>query len=161
MRRSHQTLLFVLAFGTGASLQAAEIYKCVGPEGHPLYTSEKRDTVGKKCKVISREVNVVPMQAPPKSRAQPPQEPSYPREDAAKRSAARERQRQILEKELTAEEDLLGKARAVLLEQETVRSGNERNYARMLERLRPYQDDVETHERNVEALKRELQNLER
>ena len=142
-------------------MHAAEIYKCVGPDGRPLYTSEKRDTFGKKCKVISREVNVVPMKAPRKDEAKTPPPATYPRENSAARAAARERQREILEKELAKEEELLGNARAALAEQESIRSGNERNYARVLQRLRPYQDDVETHEKNVDALKRELQILRR
>jgi hypothetical protein len=40
-----------------------------------------------------------------------------------------------------------------------VRYGNERNYARVLERLQPYKDNVDLHQKNVEALKRELANL--
>jgi len=161
VRRAHKYLLLAFSLGTSASLQAAEIYKCVGPQGRPLYTSEKRDTMGRKCKVISREVNVVPMQAPAKNGAQSSRQPAYPREDAAARAGAKERQRQILEKELANEEGMLGKARAALAEQESVRTGDERNYARVLERLKPYQDDVEAHEKNVEALRRELQNLQR
>ena len=46
-------------------------------------------------------------------------------------------------------------------EQESVRTGDERNYARVLERLQPFKDRVDTHEKNVEALKRELANLYR
>ena len=42
-----------------------------------------------------------------------------------------------------------------------MREGGERNYARVLERLQPYKDRVETHEKNVEALKRELANTSR
>lgn len=161
MRRTHTILLFALTLGTGTSLQASEIYKCVGPDGRPLYTSEKRDTVGKKCKVISREVNVVPMQAPRRNDSKTSRPGTYPREDSAARAAAKERQREILEKELANEEEVLGKAKAALAEQESIRTGDERNYARVLQRLKPYQDDVETHEKNVEALKRELQNLRR
>jgi len=161
VRRAHTIFLFALTLGTSASLHAAEIYKCVGPDGRPLYTSEKRDTFGKKCKVVSREVNVVPMQAPRKSESKPPRQGTYPRENAAARAAAKERQREILEKELANEEEMLGKARAALAEQESIRSGNERNYARVLQRLKPYQDDVETHEKNVDALRRELQILRR
>jgi len=169
VRRAHTIFLFALTLGTSASLHAAEIYKCVGPDGRPLYTSEKRDTFGKKCKVVSREVNVVPMQTPRKSESKPPRQSeskpprqgTYPRENAAARAAAKERQREILEKELANEEEMLGKARAALAEQESIRSGNERNYARVLQRLKPYQDDVETHEKNVDALRRELQILRR
>jgi len=161
VRRAHSILLFALTLGTSASLHAAEIYKCVGPDGRSLYTSEKRDTIGKKCKVISREVNVVPMPAPRKGESKPSAQGAYPRENAAARTAAKERQREILEKELANEEEQLGKARAALAEQESIRLGNERNYARVLQRLKPYQDDVETHEKNVEALRRELQLLRR
>jgi hypothetical protein len=37
--------------------------------------------------------------------------------------------------------------------------GNEANYARVEERLRPFKDNIETHEKNIEALRRELSNL--
>jgi hypothetical protein len=56
---------------------------------------------------------------------------------------------------------MLADARKKLSEQEAIRSGNEQNYAKVLERLKPYQDTVEVHEKNVEALKRELGNLSR
>jgi phage shock protein A len=75
--------------------------------------------------------------------------------------SARERQKDILEKELTSEQSALAKAKEELAAQEAVRSGDERNYARVLERLQPYKDSVETHEKNIEALRRELNNLYR
>jgi chromosome segregation ATPase len=71
------------------------------------------------------------------------------------------RQRDILEKELAAEQEDLAKARQALAEQEAVRSGDERNYARVLERLQPFKDRIETHEKNIEALRRELSSLNR
>jgi hypothetical protein len=160
VRHAYTIPLLAIALGSGAPAIAGSIYKCLDSSGRPLYTSEKRDTVGKKCKVISSEVSVVPPQAPAKPVAQP-RGPGYPREDAATRAAAKQRQRKVLESELAAEQELLGKARAALVEQESVRHGDERNYARVLERLKPYRDDVEIHEKNVEALKRELQTLNR
>ena len=42
-----------------------------------------------------------------------------------------------------------------------MRTGDENNYARVLERLQPYQDTVQDHQKNIEALKRELANLTR
>jgi hypothetical protein len=136
-----------------ARAQVTEIYKCYDENGRPLYTSDKRDTRGKKCEVVSREVNVVP--APPARPA------AFPKESPTQRANAKGRQRDILEKELASEQQLLAKAQKDLADQEAIRTGDERNYARVLERLQPYKDSVETHQKNIEALKRELSNLSR
>ncbi|HTQ77517.1 MAG TPA: DUF4124 domain-containing protein [Burkholderiales bacterium] len=135
-----------------------EIYKCIDARGRPLYTSDRRDTVGKKCELISREVNPAPAAAE-KPKARSPA--NFPKESFAERSAARDKQRETLERELQQEQSMLADARGKLAEQEAVRSGDEKNYARVLERLRPYKDAVEVHEKNIEALKRELANLAR
>jgi hypothetical protein len=138
---------------TPALAQVTEIYKCYDEGGRPLYTSDKRDTRGKKCELVSREVNVVP--APPARPA------AFPKESPTQRASAKGRQRDILEKELASEQELLAKAQKDLAAQEAIRTGDERNYARVLERLQPYKDSVETHQKNIEALRRELSNLGR
>jgi hypothetical protein len=56
---------------------------------------------------------------------------------------------------------MLDRARKELEEQESVRTGDERNYARVLERLQKYKDAVDLHQKNVESLRRELANLNR
>ncbi len=137
---------------TPALAQVTEIYKCYDENGRPLYTSDKRDTRNKKCDLVSREINVVP--APARSA-------SFPKESASQRASAKDRQRDILEKELATEEQLLAKAQKDLADQEAIRTGDERNYARVLERLQPYKDSVETHQKNIQALRRELSNLSR
>jgi chromosome segregation ATPase len=139
--------------GSALAQGATEIFKCVDGTGRPLYTSDKRDTVGKKCEVVSREINVVPSR-----RASPG---GFPRETPTQKMSARERQREILQKELATEQEALAKARQALAQQESVRSGDERNYARVLERLQPYKESVENHEKNIQALQRELANLAR
>jgi len=154
--------LILVTFGTLpgiAPAQVTEIYKCVEPNGRPLYTSDKRETAGKKCELVSREVNVVPAQKAPPPAAKSPA--NFPKESAADRASAKGRQRDILEKELATEQKLLADAKQKLAEQEQVRTGDERNYARMLERLQPFRDSVETHQKNVEALQRELSSLSR
>jgi hypothetical protein len=159
MRRVTPWLLGIgmLAAHAHAQQQVTEIYKCTDASGRPLYTSDKRDTAGKQCELVSRQVNVVPAQ----SRKSPQSAQNFPRESVSDRASARERQREILERELATEERLLTRAREELAAQEAVRSGEERNYARVLERLQPYKDSVETHEKNIEALRRELANLYR
>jgi hypothetical protein len=147
----------VLGIFSAAAAQAGaesrtEIYKCVDASGRASYTNDKRETAGRKCELVTTQINVAPA---PKAR------PGFPRESAADRANAKGRQREILEKELAAEQADLARAKQALTEQEAIRTGDERNYARVLERLQPYKDRVETHEKNVEALKRELSNLDR
>ena len=67
--------------------------------------------------------------------------------------------RRILEQELADETQKLAQAKEQLAAQEAIRNGNERNYERVLERLKPYQDAVATHGRNIEAIQREIANL--
>jgi hypothetical protein len=143
--------VFGLAATHGAAQGRTEIYKCVDASGRASYTNDKRETAGRKCELVTTQINVAP--APPTAR--------FPRESAADRVNAKGRQREILEKELAAEQTDLARAKQALAEQEAIRTGDERNYARVLERLQPYKDRVETHEKNVEALKRELSNLDR
>ena len=146
--------MFGAALAMPAHAQKTEIFKCVDASGRASYTNDKRETAGKQCEVVTTQINVAP--PPPKPAAK-----SFPRESAADRVDATSRQRDILEKELAAEEQDLAKARQALAEQEAVRMGDERNYARVLERLQPYKDRIETHEKNIEALKRELSGLSR
>ncbi|NIO39134.1 MAG: hypothetical protein GTO41_02385 [Burkholderiales bacterium] len=82
--------------------------------------------------------------------------PTVDRETQRERDAER---RRILEQELSTEQKRLAEALQQLEEQESVRQGNERNYQRYLDRVQPFRDAVETHERNVQALQRELDNL--
>ncbi len=91
-------------------------------------------------------------------RTEPPERdfPSVDRDTQRERDAER---RRILEQELTAEQRRLAQARQELQEQEAVRTGDERNYQRFLDRVQPYQEAVETHERNVQVLQREINNL--
>ena len=124
----------------------SEVYKCPDASGRPTYTNVKRDTVGKNCTLVSKEVQVVPSQAPT-------------REAREKSSAAADRnanRRKILESELQNEQQLLSDAQKKLTEQEGIRSGDERNYARVQERLKPYQDAVDLHTKNIEQLRGEL-----
>lgn len=154
-------LCLSLAAGLAQAQQEVTIWSCRDKEGRTSVTNLKEDTVGKTCRVVQQSrVQVVPAVTPSaKSGAKPPT--SFPKEDANARANAKARQRDILESELAQEEKLLGQARKDLNEQEAVRFGDERNYARVLERLQPYKDKVELHEKNVESLKRELANLNR
>ena len=149
--------VILIAAGTSHAQQpqVTEIYKCIDANGRPSYTNDSREAQKQKCQVVARQINSAP--GNPAGKGSRPND--FPRESSADRSAARERQRSILEKELATEQSALAKAQADLAAQQAVRSGDERNYARVEERLQPYKDSVETHQKNVEALQRELNNL--
>lgn len=157
------TLGFALALTPALAYAQQEItiWSCKDKEGRTHVTNLREDTVGKTCKVVQQSrVQVVPaVTSGAKPGARPPT--TFPREDAQTRASAKTRQLEILEKELAQEEQALGQARKELAEQESVRYGDERNYARVLERLQKYKDAVELHEKNIESLRRELVNLNR
>lgn len=159
MLRIGASLVLVLgiAAATPALAQIKTLWNCKDAKGRTTLTDQKADTVGKDCRIVSEErVSVVPASKPTaKSPA------GFPRETAADRLSARSKQKDTIEKELNQEQSMLADARKKLSEQELVRSGDEKNFAKVLERLKPYKDTVEVHEKNVEALKRELINLSR
>ncbi|HEV3010683.1 MAG TPA: DUF4124 domain-containing protein [Burkholderiales bacterium] len=142
-------------YGMAYAQQTIEIWRCIDADGRRHYTNSKRDTAGMKCELVTSQINVAPPLSQPQART--PQ--NFPRESRHDSVAARERQREILEGELASEREALSRARQALAEQENVRTGEERNYARVQERLQPFKDTVQNHEKNVQALQRELANL--
>jgi len=129
----------------------SEVYKCPDASGRPTYTNVKRDTVGKNCTLVSKEVSVVPAQAPTRA---------TPSSASSSTSATRnENRRKILESELQNEHQLLTDARQKLAEQEGTRAGDDRNYAKVQERLKPYHQAVDQHTKNIEQLRGELDRI--
>jgi hypothetical protein len=146
MAISKRLIIFIfIAIWAPLAHAQGEIYKCPDPSGRPTYTNVKRDTAGKNCTMVSREVSVVP--------ALPVARSLQAKASTLSRSESR---RKILETELESELKLLSDAKQKLAEQEGVRDGGERNYARVLDRLRPYLETVDLHEKNIEQLRREL-----
>jgi hypothetical protein len=156
---SARIALVALALGSIAMPALAqgptEIHRCIDADGRKHYTSSIKGYERMKCELVTRQqVNVAPAQ----KSARPG---NFPRESSADRASAKGRQREILEQELAQEQQALSTAMQALAQQEAVRSGDERNYARVQERLQPYQETVQNHQKNIEALQRELANLSR
>ena len=132
-----------------------------GADNRAHYTNIKKETDGKQCTVVTREVSVVPAPAAAAAAARgrgdahavelpagrpghaevagrrPPQNPRGRAHRARRRASAEAR-------------------RPSSPSRKSVRNGDEKNYQRVLDRLKPYQEAVERHERNVAALRREL-----
>lgn len=149
-------LLAAISTATLALPAAADIFKCVDDDGHVTYANGG----GKGCKKLSSErVTTVPAAKAPSGVAATGAGNGFPKVDPVQQRSRDGDRRRILESELETEQQALDKARAALAEQEEVRLGGERNYQRVLDRLKPFQDQVALHERNIEALRKELANL--
>lgn len=146
-RRSLALLIALLPL----SASAQTIYKCVDAGGSTTYASARLD---KNCKVISSgQENAIP--APP--RAKPPgatANPSpagFPRVQEDTQKARDGDRRHILEQELAGEQRNLEQARKDLSDQQAANTS--------ADRLAPYRDRVGQHERNIQAIQKELGNL--
>lgn len=137
-----------------------DTFKCIDANGRATYTNMKEETKGKNCTVVMREISVVPATpAPRRDASKDAASPAgFPKVDPATQKSRDSARRRILEEELAAEEKALAQAKAELTEQEGIRTGDERNYQRVLDRLQKYKDQVERHQKNVDALKTELSN---
>ena len=135
-----------------------DTFKCIDANGRATYTNMKEEAKGKNCTVVMREISVVPAAPAPRATAATPSPAGFPKVDPATQKNRDGARRRILEEELSGEEKALAQAKAELTEQEGIRTGDERNYQRVLDRLQKYKDEVERHQKNVEALKKELGN---
>ncbi|MBU0750906.1 MAG: DUF4124 domain-containing protein [Gammaproteobacteria bacterium] len=144
-------LLLSLAAVTGPVL-ADTLYKCADAEGRTTYTNNKGNA--KNCTVLSREQPVSSFSAP-KANPKAPTPGDFPKVGATEQKARDGDRRVILEQELATEQKSLDDARKTLAQQEAPAGGQ----SKAPERLKPYQDTVQLHERNVEALKKEIGNL--
>jgi hypothetical protein len=150
-------LVATLAFALAAPAQG-DTFKCIAANGRATYTNMKEETKGKNCSVVMREISVVPAIPPARSAAASPSPAGFPKVDPATQKNRDGARRRILEEELSGEEKALAQAKTELTEQESIRTGDEKNYQRVLDRLQKYKDEVDRHQKNVEALKKELSN---
>jgi hypothetical protein len=132
----------------------ADVYKCVDTDGHVTYTNAKSAAKGCKALAQDQRVSTVPGRATPT-----PSPAGFPKVDGDTQRARDGDRRKILDQEVATEENNLGQAKKDLADQEAIRSGDERNYQKVLDRLQPYKDKIALHERNLEALRKEIANL--
>jgi hypothetical protein len=156
MRLTVVTLISLLAI----SPSLAETCKYLDKDGKIIYSNVPIKNARKViCFQPPPPVAAETPPAPPTPAAAPSTSPDKPRVDASTQRKRDDERRQILEEELSREQTALADARRALSEQEATRLGDERNYERVQQRLKPYQDAVEVHEKNIASIKREMANL--
>lgn len=141
-------------------LQVSDVYaetcKYVDKDGHVTYSDVPIDNAHKAS--CMEPLPPIPAQSS-KPASSGPQDSSRPPVQIQTQPKSIDDRRRVLEEELIREREALEKARASLAAQEAIRSGDERNYARVLERLKPFQDEVVSQEKKIEMIKQELTNL--
>ena len=144
-------------------VRADVMYQCVDESGHKSFSNIKTSDKGAKCTAM----DLGPSEAPPaaKATAKTPTPATFPKvDDNAQKARDNDRQR-ILEGELATEQASLEQAKKDLAEQEASAQPNERlkggaiNGAKVEERLQPFKDKVALHERNIEAIQKEIAKL--
>ena len=148
-----------------AVARADVMYQCVDAQGHKTFSNVRLSDKSVKCAAMDLgPATTVPTQKPaPKpatgSASGTGSSSGFPK---VGESAQKERdtdRRRILEGELDAEKKNLEQAKKELSEQEAIRLGDEKNYQRVLDRLEPFKNKVSLHERNIEAIEKELAKL--
>lgn len=161
-----QKLYFPVALLLLASMpvQADVMYQCVDESGHKSFSNIKSTEKGARCTAMDLGVPVaVP---PPRAAAvKTPTPASFPKvDDNAQKSRDTDRRR-ILDSELAAEQKNLEQVKKDLAEQEATVLPSERmqggaiSGGKLQERIQPYKDKAALHERNIEAIQKEIAKL--
>ena len=155
-------LAALLVTVAGIAQAQSDVYVCINENGVREY---KNTGLTKGCKRV--DLQGVAMIAAPAPRSAPPpvaakpaaSAPGFPRIDAGAQKVRDNERLLILTDELKAEENKLAALREEYKDGEPDRRGDERNYAKYLERVASLKENIVRSEKNVEALKREIAKL--
>lgn len=163
MNRLFSSLLF---FSIGLSCvhvvhAQSDVYLCVDEHGKKEY---KNTGATKGCKKVELEgINVVAAPVLPstakKTTSSASSPANFPKVDDSTQKARDSDRKQILLDELKTEEQKLGNLKKDFNNGEPERRGDEKNFAKYQERTTMMKDDISRTEKNIEALKREINNL--
>lgn len=147
-------------------VQADIMYQCVDASGHKSFSNIKSATKGDKCTSIDYGSSSPVPAAKPAVKTTTPS--TFPKVDNNTQKARDTDRRRILDSELAAEQKNLEQARKDLAEQESIILPNERmqykggggiSGGKVEERIQPFRDKVALHERNIEAIQKEIAKL--
>jgi Skp family chaperone for outer membrane proteins len=149
-------LALSLVMAAFVSTARAETCKYVDAEGRVIYsnTATSPPKGAKKIRCFDDPTPKTAQKPAPNSDAA--RKEAFPRVDERTQRKRDDDRRQILQRELAEEQNRLAEAQRKLAEAESLREGGERNYQRVLDRLKPFQDAIASHERNIESIQREL-----
>ena len=139
----------------------AEIYKCTDDSGVATFTDNPRSVTNKRCTSMNLEPMIISAPASSRkaktststrsiSRPAPQTPSSFPSVDAGTQQKRDVTRRQVLEDEMATEQKLLADS------QRNLEGSQRQNDA---QRTAQYRNEVIAHQKNVEALQKELRRL--
>lgn len=160
-------LYFLAALLAALPVQADVMYQCVDESGHKSFSNIKPTAKGTRCTAmdLGPSVTVPPPKAAPAAAARTPSPAGFPKVDEGTQKARDTDRRRILDSELAAEQKNLDDARKALAEQEATVLPSERLQGggvaggKVAERVQSSRDRVALHERNIEAIQKEIAKL--
>ena len=158
----HIFVFALFSLATHIAQAQSDVYVCVDDRGNKEY---KNTGATKGCKRIdTANVTVIagpkraPVVAQTASIKPSATNGDFPRIDSSTQKTRDNDRRQILLDELKIEEGKLTDLKKDFNGGEPERQGNERNYAKYQERVATMKEDIGRTEKNIEALRRELNN---
>ncbi len=147
-------------------VRADVMYQCVDESGHKSFSNIKQSDKSANCTAMDLgPAEPPPTQGATKSTTKSPTPATFPKVDDNAQRARDNDRRRILEGELQTEQSSLEQAKKDLSYQEVNPLPEERikggalNGARVGERLQPFKDKIALHERNIEAIQKEIAKL--
>ena len=153
----------MLAAAHGVAHAQSDVYVCVDSSGKKEY---RNTGATKGCKRVDLPgvtlIPAPPKKAPVQTVATKPAASApadFPKVDAGTQKTRDNDRRQILLDEMKSEEQKLAGLKQEFNNGEPERRGDERNYAKYQERVALMKEDMDRTEKNIEALKREINHL--
>jgi hypothetical protein len=159
------SLLLLLLSPMLAGKAYAEIYKRVDANGRVTYSNEKtKGATRLDFDLTTSNINSSRNNIPTNKRSATPE--SFPRVDKNTQSLRDDKRRDILQSELAAEKSALAQAQKAYTAGEsnpevfvTPAGATFRNVNKFQEKMQPLQADVDSHQKNIELLQKEIDAL--
>ena len=140
----------------------SDVFVCVDDRGNKEYKNTGATKGCKRIDLSSVSVIAAPRRSPVVAQTasiKPAGSPGdFPKIDSSTQKTRDNDRRQILLDEMKIEEGKLADLKKDFNGGEPERQGNERNYAKYQERVATMKEDIGRTEKNIEALRRELNN---
>ena len=162
----NRVLPFAVVLLLAGSVRAETIYRYLDDGGGVTYTNIPAQLPKKGVEKIN--VMIPPSAAPgevrlpsaPVTKVKPVAPINFPKVDSQTQKKRDQSRKQILDDELESEEQSLAMARKALTEGESVKIvPADKNHQKYVERLQALKETVSLHEKNVDALKKEIAGM--